>query len=296
MKSEAEAPSAPSERRRLRYAVFDLDGTVLGPSQRFLPGVAEGLHRLRAQGLRLLLVTGRSVRSFRSLDASAPELRAFDDPLLLSNGNVLWDRGAGSVTVSRALPAELAARLASADVADTVTETASGLIAGSRRAALAYARAYGVRREDIMTGALAADHRAEDAVAVTVFGAEADLTEQLTGLSHDLDRISAFGALVVRPEHTCKAAAVHEHVRRRYGESHGLSSTVAFGDARNDACLLGSAALGVAVQGADQAAVRHSDEWLSGPLGEYLARFVADRAVAAAGIDRDGRVLRCPHR
>ncbi|MFF3956651.1 HAD family hydrolase [Streptomyces sp. NPDC001890] len=281
----ADRPRTPRH-HPLRYAAFDLDGTLLDRRGRFLPGLADGLTRLRDQGVRPLLVTGRSLSSFRGISPTDPVLTAFDDPLLLSHGNVLLRRTEGLITVTRALPEGIALRLAAAGLPDTVTETGDALVARTRRAALAYSLAYDLPRSAVATEP-AGPAKGESAAAVTVFGAAAGLSGlsgKLAGLSHDLDRISAFQGCVVRPEGTCKAAALDAHLRETYGEEQGLSAVIAFGDSRNDGCLLGSAAYGVAVEGSDEIAVRHCDQLLTGPLADFLATFDAHRRLPQASV------------
>ncbi|WP_225809595.1 HAD hydrolase family protein [Streptomyces spinosus] len=258
----------------LRFAAFDLDGTLLAVDGTFRPGLTRRFLGLRRQGVVPLLVTGRTAGSFRHVDPDGAHLGALEDRVLLSDGNVVLDRATGALTTLRSLPAAAFGRLAGAGLSNLVAELDGALIATSRRAALQYTRGYALPRSEVVVDP-GLDCAAGTLTGVTVFDSCPDLDALLTGVPHEIDRIGAFGAAVVRPEGTCKASGLAEYLSRYWGRS-GLDTVVAFGDAHNDGCLLGSAALGVAVAGADEVAVRHSDIRLTEPIEAFLATFDPD--------------------
>lgn len=252
-----------------RHAAFDLDGTLLDDCGGYAPSLPDGLRALRSAGVSPLLITGRPVAGFRRFDPDGVLTGALEH-FLLSDGNVLLDRVTGEVTALRRLPAELPDRLVDSGVRHFVVELAAEPVASSRQAALQYARTHGMPRSEVT---VATDVRALPGplVAVTVFPPHPGLSPAVDGLPHDLDTVRAFDACVIRPRGTCKATGLARFLAR-YRDEPDLSRVVAFGNGYNDACLLASAACGVAVRGADDVAVRNCDRHLTEPLGDFLSR------------------------
>lgn len=255
---------------QLRYAAFDLDGTVLDDDGNLFEGVEEGIAALRGYALVPIVVTGRSYGSFRSLNLPEDFLALWDDGFLLSDGNVLLERATRTISCRTALSSEVLRSLLAHGCSDLVAEYAGEPIALSRRAALQFALAYRLPRSNLqidMTPRLSAP-----LTRVTVFS-DHDLTRRALGdLPYVLSRIQPYGASVVRPEGTCKALALAAYLKHRFGET-SLDRVVAFGDGENDTSLLASAALGVAVQGSCHDAISQCALHLTEPLGVFLGHF-----------------------
>lgn len=305
----------------LRYAVFDLDGTLLGPRGRLLDGVPAGVAAIRRRGLLPILVTGRSLVGLRALRTIDELLALCDDQILLHNGDVRFDRVTGAVRHRRTLPAEAVRRLRAAGMADLVVEHDGELLASSRRAALAFALAYELPRRTVRllppdapalpatritllggwpapapTGANPATRPAGDAApagGAATAGDAAAVAAALSGLDCAVYPVEAFRAVVVHPADTCKARALTAHLRARFGET-GLDRVLAFGDGDNDARLLAECRVGVAVPDSRPAAVAAAALHLRQPLADFLAhldpgellRSVASAAAEAPGADR----------
>jgi hydroxymethylpyrimidine pyrophosphatase-like HAD family hydrolase len=255
----------------LRFAAFDLDGTLVDAEARFFDGTLDGVAGLRARGVLAFIVSGRSVESFRRLRIALDVVRIFDSAVLLSDGDVCLNSADLTVDHARTLPADVAGHLLAAGIEDLVAEGPDGFRASSRTAALAYALAYRLPRNVIAvdtTLGLAVGH----STAIVAFGEQVALSGALSGLPVRLQPTYGRGAVVIRPAGSCKASALVRLLHRRFGEV-DLSRVVAFGDGANDACLLGAAALGVAVPGGDELAVTHADLTLTGSLGDFLADF-----------------------
>jgi len=279
----------------LRYAAFDLDGTLLSRDGAFLPRLPAAFARLRSLGLRPLLITGRSLATYRTVRDTARVLDALSDDLLLNDGNVWFDRARDTCEVIRELPWDVLEALAGHGVPDLVAEIDRALVAGSRKAATAFAMAYRVPRSSIVVdpGALRAPpgrRRPPTAVldSVTVFGRDVRTLPPGALPPHELHVLRALDGQVLRPRDSCKATALERYLLEREGLT--LRSAVTFGDAYNDGCLLASSALGVAVHHADSVAVRFSDVLLDRPLDEFLMSF--DPSLAAPPPDRQDQEAR----
>ena len=82
-----------------RFVALDLDGTVLDPEKRITAGVAAAVARVRGAGLRVVLCTGRMVRSS---EGYWRELR-LRSPLIAYNGGMVKDLVNGQVLLHRPL-------------------------------------------------------------------------------------------------------------------------------------------------------------------------------------------------
>ncbi|TCR16050.1 hydroxymethylpyrimidine pyrophosphatase-like HAD family hydrolase [Streptomyces sp. BK205] len=257
----------------MRYAVFDLDGTLIGPDGRPYDRMVNAIAGLGDRGIVPILATGRSRDGLTALTEAASLVSLFDDEILLSNGDALFHRVAGRLRCDRTIPADVIPRLLAEGIKDLVFEYEGAHIALSRRAGMAYAVAFGRKRRDI--DVWTADAPAPSPTSVTVLGATAHrdpgrLTALLSGLNCTLYPLEAFQAVVVHSAETCKATALAAHLRSRFTEP-GLERVMAFGNGDNDVTLVSRSGIGVAVQDSTPAARASAKVNLHGPLADFLA-------------------------
>lgn len=88
---------------------LDMDGTLLTRDHRISPATRQALERARAQGIKVLLVTGRHFMTARPFHADL----ALDTPMICSNGAYLFDRPAGRIVEGDPLSREVSDRLLS---------------------------------------------------------------------------------------------------------------------------------------------------------------------------------------
>lgn len=273
---------------RLRFAAFDLDGTLLGPDGELLPGVLRGLDRLRSQGLRLWAVTGRTHDRMVRLSAMTELSSRFEAPLLLNEGDVTWDHRTGRVAAVRRVPDDVVGTLRAAGMSDLVIETAHERLATTRFAALRFALVYQVPRSSV--------ELREDVdpigplTKVYAFHDMASVIEVLGATACEVDRIDQIEGCVMLPPTPCKARGLEHHLEQvRHGS--GLSSVLAFGDGPNDACLLAEAGFGVAVSPSHPKLRQRVALVLDEEMGDYLGRIDA----ALVPVSRVAPVGPCPH-
>ncbi|MDF3290296.1 HAD family hydrolase [Streptomyces silvisoli] len=252
----------------LRYAAFDLDGTLLDQTGRLLKGVADGVRRLRERGIVPIVVSGRSYESFRQLAFSDHFLALWDDHVLLDDGDVILDRRSGALDCRVVMPADTAPRLMAQGYEDFVLEWQGKHYATGRRAALAFGMAYELPRSSIeLSLPLLTDCQP---TRIVVVGAGAELASTSDGFGVEVAPIRRFGAAVLRPLHGGKLKGLTAHLARRFN-AQDLSGVIAFGDGDNDALLLSRCAVGVAVADCAPAAAASASILLDGPLADFLA-------------------------
>ncbi|SCE10843.1 Hydroxymethylpyrimidine pyrophosphatase [Streptomyces sp. SolWspMP-5a-2] len=258
--TEDPAPAAPRQSGVPRYAAFDLDGTLLDAEGRIPRATVAGIARLRGRGLLPVLVTGRSLPSFRRWRDADRVLDLCHPEVLLEEGDLVYDRGQDRHRAVAALPADAVARVRRA-CADVVASCDGRLLASTRRAAVAYAVAHGVPRDAIGIGPPTGP-----STRLMVFGEKPPEPPGTEGRA-----LRGFGATLLTAAGRGKAVGLAALLTDRFGERDGLSRVVAFGDGDNDAGLLAGARLGIAVQGSSPAARAAADLCLDRPLEEYLA-------------------------
>ncbi|MEU2665194.1 HAD hydrolase family protein [Micromonospora sp. NPDC007220] len=272
----------------LAFAAFDLDGTLVDERGVPLPGTIEGLARLRDRGLALLLVTGRSTVLFEALGLPEHLLELFGPRLLLDNGNVEYDRATARAAYRRALPREVVPALLAAGFTELVAELDHRYVATSRRASTWFAMAHRLPRSSIEVDPQLGGGAQVGSVLVLD---RVPLPEGLLGGAVEAIPFAGTAAKLLRPAGTCKTAAVTALLAEQAGEA-DLKRVIAFGDGRNDRCLLASAAVGVAVADSHADAAARATMRLSGPIGDFLAAFHPDTLVRR---DRPDVVEDCAH-
>ena len=235
-----------------RLLLFDLDGTLLGPTRRVSEENARALQRAMDRGIRVGFATGRSLQSVR------PWIEELNPtgPLLLFNGGMVWD-----VVTERPLLTRLLPRADALAALEVVAELGvhANLYLGED---IAIAR----RSETSQTS------EAKDGVPHTVVG---DLVTHLERQAEDpfkilcIDESGGIDALAdcLRPVLSCGSVLVNSEptylevlppgvskgAALSVVEEHtGISpdQVIAFGDGLNDIGLLQSSGLGVAMENA----------------------------------------------
>ena len=92
---------------RVELVATDMDGTLLGPDGTVSARTMRALARLRAEGVAVVLVTGRPPRWVRGMldDDAVHEL------IICANGAVVYDPAADRIVAHNPLPSEVAARM-----------------------------------------------------------------------------------------------------------------------------------------------------------------------------------------
>jgi Cof subfamily protein (haloacid dehalogenase superfamily) len=263
----------------VRLLLFDLDGTLLGPSRRVSEANARALDRAMDQGIRVGFATGRSLRSARPW---IEELRP-TGPLILFNGGLVWDVVDDQPLLERHLP-RVDARAALAVVAELGVHANLYLgeditIAQGSAVALASEVKDGVPHTIVGDLVAHLDGQPDDPFKILCIeergGIEA-LTDRLRGV------LSAGSVLVnseptyveVLPPGVSKGAALSA-VTAHTGIA--PDEMIAFGDGLNDVELLAAAGQGVAMGNAHPRLQETADIVIGPHDTDAIAAFLATR-------------------
>ena len=260
-----------------RLAAADLDGTLLGPRKEISAENLAALRTLQGRGARIVLASGRrhqnSLHFYREL--------ALSGWLMSCSGALIKDPDTGETLREVPLVPATAAQLVSEGQASGYTlvyyHRDHLYIAERNRWTDLYESRVGEKAE-LYPGKLD-DLNGESALKIVWYGEPARLQAQRPALEATYQQSAKIVATdpenleFLAPEANKAAAlaviAAFYQVKQ--------TEILAFGDGENDAPMLGWAGLGVAVDGADEAA--KSAARLVGPTGAKETRFA--RAVQA---------------
>lgn len=256
-----------ARRRPFKYAAFDLDGTLLSEDGTVSGNTQEGLRRLKQEEISLIVVSGRSPYLVRQLGLPPRLLDLFEPIMVLRDGDILWNWTADSIEAMRTVPDTVVPALLTRGLTEIVVDTGRSLVAPSKRAALRYAFFYRCARSSITI----ADRPPSTPVTkITVYADHHEVRAALAGVEGcSISVAEEGGRCTVVPFGSCKTAGLARLMTLVYQEP-TLTRVVAFGDGRNDACLLRSVGAGVAMAASDPAAARGATMQLAGTLATYL--------------------------
>jgi len=277
--------------------LLDLDGTLLDNRSRVRPANLDALRRAEAEGVKVIVVTGRSCISA----IPVIEELGLAGPTFVFNGAGLWCPRERRLIEERILSNRTVAEgLAYAEREDLmiVAMCAGSKVAleprnDSERAALAYMHG--------LTFVSRAELRVEHAIRLTYFSDSRESPEQFAA---DVEAaisgpiyLTAF-PLCLLPnlrESRLWVADVHPPCRgkaealRYLREEHGIPAerVVAVGDASNDVPMLSGAGLGVAMEASMSEAVEAADRVIGGCDSDAIAGLVEELFLTRSGVVPD---------
>ena len=257
--------------QQIRFAAFDLDGTLLDDKGRLFEGVVQGIQAVVDHGLLPVVVTGRTLDSFLSLNWEPAFLDLFDDQIVCSDGNLLFHKKTRSLHVRDTLPPDVFPLLWELlrSEADFIVEMGGRHYASTKKAVLQYCMLYLLDRPRVQVADFAS-LPVHEATRIVVFPSrELKLPDHEAFKSCAVAYLPFLYSILITPDRACKAQGLQEHLRSRYQEP-DLSKVIAFGDNLNDCRLLQESGIGVAVQGSHPAANTENDKQQNMPIGDYL--------------------------
>ena len=258
-----------------RLVATDLDGTLLRRDKSISARTAEVLHRISAEGTRVVLVTGRPIRWLDLVYDQLPE------PLtaICANGAVVYDPISDRVLRADPLAPDLLAEVARRLRAEVPGVSLAVEVTDSREMCheVDFPVNWEYRRADIRAIETPADLLAAPAVKLlaragaqdpdvfvkVVAGALAGLAEATHSSYSGLIEISAAGVT--------KAAGLAWYCAR-YGVTAG--DVIAFGDMPNDVPMLTWAGRAVAVANAHPAVLEIADDVAGGNEDDGVAAYL----------------------
>ncbi|MER3114788.1 HAD hydrolase family protein [Bacillus altitudinis] len=257
--------------RKIKFAAFDLDGTLIDDRGELIGDVHGAVNMLRQRGIIPIIVTGRTYDSFFSLDLDRSLLALFHHDVLLNDGNVICHHEKKTFEVKQYVDAALCQQIITSldGKAEFVMESHGKHVASSKSAKLKYCMLYSFPREKIEVGHKK-EFNFERVTKLFILPKEkVDLARQLKDCHCDVADAQFLNAQVISPKGICKADMLEHHLFDCFGER-DFDRVIAFGNGHNDRLMLKKAKWGLAVQDSHPSAIELSDVHLQEPISDYL--------------------------
>lgn len=259
--------------REIKFAAFDLDGTLIDDRGQLIGDVHGAVNILRQRGIIPMIVTGRTYDSFFSLNLDPSLLHLFHHDVLLNDGNVVCHHQKKTFDVKQYLDSALCKQIISLfdRKAEFVMESNGKHVASSKSAKLKYCMLYTFPREKIEVGHKKEFHFDRVTKLFILPKETIDIAHQLRDCYCEVADAQFLNAQVISPKGICKADMLGHHLLDCFGES-DLGRVMAFGNGHNDRLLLKKAKWGVAVQDSHPSAIELCDVHLKEPIYNYLLK------------------------
>ncbi|QPA52723.1 HAD-IIB family hydrolase [Lysinibacillus sphaericus] len=257
----------------IKFAAFDLDGTLLNEQGKLIRDVHNGLHNLVCQGIVPFIVTGRSLDSFLSLELSDEFLSLFNENILCSDGNILFNREKKEIKVYSSLKRELLYFIDDyyKNQAEYIVEVDGIHYATSKEAVLKYSMVFSTKRNKIklldlqtlnfnsLTEIIIFPHKKTSEISLPLY------IKPWCNTQH----MKYFNSTILLPRDICKATGLVNFLKEEFGNQN-LNHVIAFGDGRNDTTLLKESKIGIAMNISHEEAIANCDIHLDVSIGEFL--------------------------
>ena len=262
----------------IKLIVFDLDGTLLGPSKRFTPYTKTILSRLRAKGIPFTLASGRNLPAIQPF---ADEIKV-NLPLILSNGSILQTRQGKlfaqtclpedvvrtSIDVSRSLGRDMVLNVCDRFYIERMNDNLHTTYSWLKNSLCEIERWENITDKFSSVSKCAFVDNTDEQNLITT---QPILQEALDGRAIALRTSPVL--LEVQPKGITKATGLHRLAKHL---SIPLEAVIAFGDYDNDAEMLREAGFGIAVGDATPACLENADLLVASPEVDGPAHFLEE--------------------
>lgn len=250
---------------------FDLDGTLINSKEEIFAGVIEGLEILRAKGLRLVIVTGRTPIEFKKLSLPDSFISLFQNKVICNDGNTEYDITTGKTCGLHTFEEAFLYKILPFVKlwGSFVLEKNGKLYASNREALLKISMLFQISRASV--------ELYNENLIIPIHVTHIYIFPKDNQSKAELFRINIpnvgiresefFEMVKLFPKNSCKARGL-KIVLQCQGIT--LDEVIAFGDGENDISLFIACKLGVAVQQSVESLIRIADFHLNTSLGEFL--------------------------
>lgn len=252
-------------------AIFDLDGTLIDESGSKFEDIDIGLDNLLSKGLKIILATGRSVPSIKSIKEKYSFFQYFYPKIVCNDGNTIYDTYSEHVItlnfLNRNFFREFYAQ--TKDRAGVVIEAGGKLFADSREAKTKMSMLYKEIGRSSITQIDFHQLQSLEISEIHVFPIHESILLDIFYPGSKIKSLNFFNCIKIIPEESCKSNGVI-YLLNELG--YHFSQAIAFGDSLNDCNLLKQSQIGVAVENSVSELVQIADIHLNGPIGAFLCK------------------------
>lgn len=251
------------------FAAFDLDGTLLTLNGLLEDNIEHGLRNFISIGVKPIIVTGRPLDSFQSLNLKSDILSLFQDIIICQDGNVFYNTKSNEVEAYKYISSSYFLELYtqfSEDI-DFIINLNGRCYAQSKNALLKYSMIYRTNRKLINIESFS-NLELKNIIDIYIFPHKEFTFYIPENKSYEFKKLPFLNAVRVKPR-VSKAEGLLRLLSKEYNIN-DLSKVVAFGDGRNDIPMLKECGLGITVCSSHPEAVKHSDITLKSSLGDFF--------------------------
>lgn len=261
-----------------KVAAFDLDGTLLKRNGEVFDYVTAGIEYLIKQGIRPLLVTGRSLDSFNSLFLPSSFIDLFFNIILLSNGDVKYNRATTDITIYNGLDTRYVDSFyyELQKSSDFVFEIKGVHYAESIDVALKYCRLFDTQHTYIKIQSFTNKIQSglTEIVMFPKAGVDQNFLQRIrfpeAKIHHNEEYIS------IVPNSSCKSLGISRLLTEEFtDENFTLLDVIAFGDGDNDTGMLSKCRTGIAVRNSTAQAIINADYQLNEDIGLFMLNIIS---------------------
>jgi len=256
----------------IKFAAFDLDGTLVDEKGKLIKNVQQGLENIKGRDIILFIVTGRTVDSFLSLNFSDEFLELFNENVFCADGNVIFNSKTKNIKTNIYLEKKLLYFLSKhfKSVSEFVIETKDGYYATSKCALIKHCFLFKMKRNQfkLINQEFSSLNHVAKIRMYPMQELSLDLKYESVKFSCKIRYSRHFNSIILSPK-ICKAKALLKFICFEYGLE-DLHHVIAFGDGENDSTILKESKFGIAMMKSHNLAIENCDLHLSIPISEYL--------------------------
>lgn len=261
----------PINKYKYKYAVFDLDGTLLNKNNKLSEDTLHQIYKLRELGIVPIIATGRTIDAYKNLMFSKKEEDIFYPSKLCHDGNVIINDNSLSIIskIDQIYFTEIL-KIFRRDC-DFIVIDNGFLYSSSRRASIKYSMMNKFNTQSIKQ----IDFEETTFLNLTnifIFPKNNINHNKMLDKGYEIEESKYFNCLRIKPKIN-KAEGVQYLLKRDFNENN-MKGVISFGDGKNDVELLKKSQVGISVMDSHPETINASNIHLSISLNQFLEKII----------------------
>lgn len=256
-----------------RVAVFDMDGTTIGPRNVVYSGILEAIEYLKQCNIESYIATGRTIESLTKSEL-LDFYEKFNPNIICYNGNAIYNRLTERLDIINTVPNQYFYEFYKRykESVDFLIDDAGRLYTNSKRGALKATMLFGIKRSKISVEDFE-NYQPKEILTIIVSPKNnaQNIYDELDNIHYPASMIEKMDNYRYRiiPENTCKSNGVFEVIKPL---GYDLLDVVAFGNDLNDIGLFQRCGIGIAVKDSEADLKKIARLNLRSELGDTILR------------------------
>ncbi|MGG3662119.1 HAD-IIB family hydrolase [Bacillus gobiensis] len=259
----------------VKIVAFDLDNTLIFENQLIDDHLIDGLRDLKSKGLRLFIVTGRTIQSLKERNLPKYFLDLFEETIFCNDGNVIYNWHSDQVRVLNGLDINQFKQYWNQNhtLVNMVIESNGRFYSNSKKVKIINKYQTYFFFNDQLEFVDLNNFQPENISKIYLFPKVNTTMEELEKLEEiEFEKSEMYfydDFIKIIPLDTSKAKGFKTFLRTL---GFSLSDVIAFGNGSNDVSLLLESKVGVAVKNSEQVLIECADLYLQEQLAFFLKK------------------------